>query len=295
MKLRRTFAALVVALAVGFMLSNVGNRPGRSLAAGLTAKQNAHYVAASFGTKYKSSPSSTWPRILYASGRVNRKTQAFVVSTAKAGSSCALSLAFQGEVAARTSWHATKASGETEYLWVFPNAVPNGSWVAAVTCRGRAKPASALINLIGAATAGAAKSPRITFQVVAVQKNKAPVVKEPPGPGGGGGTAYPPYGSTIIPGAAWFGGHGVDVKSNGSEGNPNGNWQCVELFERFINAQGWYSGTAGAGIWGAWQLTTQSLSPPSTSTRTGRATSQCLATLWSSLVCTTATLRSLTQ
>jgi surface antigen len=59
----------------------------------------------------------------------------------------------------------------------------------------------------------------------------------------------------------WFGGHGVDVHSNGCNGcgstvwsTYGWEWQCVELFERFINAEGWYHGIAGSGIQGASEL-----------------------------------------
>jgi hypothetical protein len=71
--------------------------------------------------------------------------------------------------------------------------------------------------------------------------------------GAKGGGTYPPYGTLILSSSAWFGGHGVNVYSDGSDGG-DGHYQCVELFERFINTEGWYHGIAGAGIIGASQL-----------------------------------------
>lgn len=54
-----------------------------------------------------------------------------------------------------------------------------------------------------------------------------------------------------MPGDTWFGGHGVDVHSNNicaqHYGCGNGQWQCVELTNRFINAEGFYRGV----VWGS--------------------------------------------
>ena len=54
----------------------------------------------------------------------------------------------------------------------------------------------------------------------------------------GGGT-YPPSGSLLIAGSNWLSGEGVNVYSNGEDGNPNGVYQCVELVNRLITTRGW--------------------------------------------------------
>jgi len=77
----------------------------------------------------------------------------------------------------------------------------------------------------------------------------APVAQSTPPPGGfGGAGGCRPFGTLLVPGASWLNGHGVDVISNGCTyssyvyGTYGWEWQCVELFERLINQEGWYSG-----------------------------------------------------
>lgn len=59
---------------------------------------------------------------------------------------------------------------------------------------------------------------------------------------------WAPFGATLIKGTDWFGGKGVDVRSNGGNGCASGcavrstygaKYQCVELVNRFIRTQGW--------------------------------------------------------
>lgn len=63
------------------------------------------------------------------------------------------------------------------------------------------------------------------------------------------------FGTTLIKGTDWFGGRGVDVRSNGGNGCASGcavrdtygtKYQCVELVNRFIRTQGWVT----ENIWG---------------------------------------------
>ena len=70
----------------------------------------------------------------------------------------------------------------------------------------------------------------IGISVLFTRAGKAPVSA---GAGlGKGGGAYPAYGTLLIPANAWLDGHGVNVYSNGADGNANGNYQCVELVNR---------------------------------------------------------------
>lgn len=59
---------------------------------------------------------------------------------------------------------------------------------------------------------------------------------------------WAPFGVTLIRGTDWFGGRGVDVRSNGGNGCASGcavrstygaKYQCVELVNRFVRTQGW--------------------------------------------------------
>jgi hypothetical protein len=59
----------------------------------------------------------------------------------------------------------------------------------------------------------------------------------------GFGAVYPAYGSILVRGSSWFGGHGVNVYSNGFADNVCQTrlacvHQCVELMERFFAAEG---------------------------------------------------------
>ncbi len=69
---------------------------------------------------------------------------------------------------------------------------------------------------------------------------------------GFGGAPYPKFGAVMVHGSEWLSGHGVDVYSNGgadresySKDAYGWEWQCVELFERVIKVEGWYSGVVG--------------------------------------------------
>ena len=71
-------------------------------------------------------------------------------------------------------------------------------------------------------------------------------------------SAQPSFGTTVLSGAAWFGGQGVNVYSNGTPATETHDytapavgmkWQCVELAQRFYQSQGWHEGRfAGVGI-----------------------------------------------
>ncbi len=59
---------------------------------------------------------------------------------------------------------------------------------------------------------------------------------------------WSPFGTSLIKGSDWFGGRGVDVRSNGGNGCASGcavrgsygtKYQCVELVNRFVRTQGW--------------------------------------------------------
>ncbi len=191
-------------------------------------------------------------RIVTVSKRVTRAQQSFVVSRSAKGQSCVLRLNRAGHVAARSRATRPGRGGEIEFVWSFPSTAPNGVWVAVVRCGSAGRSAVAKVDLYGSPLAAPAKLRHIVIHAVAVDPRRPPTLIEPP-TGARGGGRYPPYGTIILPGSAWFGGHGVNVYSDGADGG-SGHYQCVELFERFINTEGWYHGLAGAGIEGANQL-----------------------------------------
>ncbi len=134
----------------------------------------------------------------------------------------------------------TRAHSRHSIRWTAPPAVTAGRWTAEVTCRTgeRVKRASRTFKLTG-------------------RRSKPVVQGSPVGPsaGGFGGGTYPPFGQVVLHGSQWLDGHGVDVHSNGCNGCGSSQadwhldgaygyaWQCVELFERLINVEGWYHGT----------------------------------------------------
>jgi hypothetical protein len=195
-------------------------------------------------------------RIVGSSHAVQPHAEAFVTARTPARARCSLSLAFNGKPVGASAPTRSGVSRELEFFWRFPAGARKGPWIATVQCAGTAAAPSVAIEI---ADAGAASSHPVHHLVVHVTRGSSrglPRVSERPSSGakGGGAYAYPAYGSVIVHASEWFGGHGVDVKSNGYSGNPNGTWQCVELFERFINARGWFHGIAGAGSRGAVNL-----------------------------------------
>jgi hypothetical protein len=197
--------------------------------------------------------SSSRVQITSSTRVVERGSTNFVIARTPRDVPCSISLFTRSHRVARSAAKRRGSSRALEFSWRFPVNAPGGSWVATVGCGGGVRPASVKIET-PAATAAARPAARLTIRVSRILAAALPRVNERPTKGAKGGGAYPPYGTVILPGREWFGGHGVDVKSNGYSGNPNGNWQCVELFERFINAQGWFHGIAGAGSRGAVNL-----------------------------------------
>jgi CHAP domain len=156
--------------------------------------------------------------------------------------------------------------GRLSTTWQIPPAAPSGRWTARVACsKGRThRSASAHFRVPALHVTGATCTSSNQSTSCA---NPTPVTQSslPSPPGGFGGNGYPAFGQVVLPGSAWFGGHGVDVHSNGCAGCGSTTWlvslptaygyewQCVELFERFINTEGWYRGLI-PGVVGAQDL-----------------------------------------
>jgi hypothetical protein len=146
-------------------------------------------------------------------------------------------------------------------IWRAPPAAPSGTWVLRVSCThasGHGQ-ASSRVLLKAARRRRHLCGPRLTVGCEAAHAVLESTPLEATTELGGG--SYPPFGQLLVAGSEWFGGHGVNVYSNGCDGCGSSiwstygwEWQCVELFERFINTEGWFHGIAGAGITGASEL-----------------------------------------
>jgi hypothetical protein len=99
------------------------------------------------------------------------------------------------------------------------------------------------------------RSGHIAINAISLSSHSLPQIRDQKTVGAKGGSAYPAYGVPILSGNDWFGGHGVTVYSDGGPGY-GGHWQCVELFERFMEAQHWIPGLVGGGDAGAINLFT---------------------------------------
>ena len=192
-------------------------------------------------------------RIIAASVTLDNSQEGFLISRGSVDRSCSVSLASGGRQRGQSASRRPGRAGELEFVWRFPAATSDGTWLAQLRCRGQRSLVRRITLHGGHAHARASGRHSIAIKVIVVSSTRAPQLVEPPARGAKGGGAYPPYGTVILPGSQWFGGHGVNVFSDGADGG-TGFYQCVELFERFINTEGWYHGIAGAGIIGANQL-----------------------------------------
>lgn len=180
----------------------------------------------------------TLPAVTSAPGVVKAGERAVVLARVKPRTSCRLLLGFAGRIEV-ASPRRRASSGYLEFIWSVPRSISRGRSVAVVRCHGTSHVARVYIRAIP--THGA-RGP----QVLARRIRAIPVKStEPPTVTGLGGSGYPAYGSVLVPASAWFGGHGVDVISNGYAANYNGYYQCVELVERFLRAEHF-----GPPIWG---------------------------------------------
>ena len=205
------------------------------------------------GSLGEASASQQHPHIVAASSTVTRSQQAYVISRGAAHVPCAISLSSHGRVVSKSRARRPGSSGTLEFVWSFPQRTRARAWIARVRCHGSSRSAGARIELVGSRSGRAAGARRIAIRAIAVSSRRLPSLIEPPARGAKGGGAYPKFGTLILAAGDWLGGHGVNVYSDGAPG-ADGLYQCVELFERLINARGWYHGIAGAGIHGANQL-----------------------------------------
>lgn len=174
-----------------------------------------------------------------------------------------------------------------QFAWgVQPNAA-GGQWRATVRC---ARSRAVTLHQRGGETA--------SVVVVVQQKHKGrygsltrsisvrfPRSGKSPTTGLGGGS-YPRYGELLISGGTWLAGHGVNVYSNGGDGNLTGAYPCVELVNRLITTRG-----GSPSIYGdAHQLYANASSTYFDKHRTGAAISACPVTSSSGVAAMAATV-----
>jgi hypothetical protein len=127
-----------------------------------------------------------------------------------------------------------------QFVWVVPKAVRPGHWQARLSCARTRHSSTRTIRAAGVrrGTAPLARS----IQVVVVRPDRLPT-------GLGSGGEYKSHGEVIVHANEWFGGHGVDVHSNGNcpwscfyEGRypsyyGSEEYQCVELAYLFVTQE----------------------------------------------------------
>jgi surface antigen/uncharacterized protein YraI len=175
------------------------------------------------------------PEIISAPSRVKGGEKVMVNAHVGQNAACRLELSTRHKAFAHSRFGAA-ASGNLEFVWKVPRRVRRGMSIATVSCSGTGHHASAKIHAHGRKH-GRALAHKIS--VVALKATESPAIT------GLGGSAYPPYGAVLVPGSEWFGGHGVNVISNGYGDNDNGEYQCVDLVTRFVSAEHF-----GPTIWG---------------------------------------------
>jgi hypothetical protein len=197
-------------------------------------------LAISASTVSQASPSTRKggsPTISLAPASLKAGSPALVVAQVPNGRMCqlVLSLGSRVHVASPKRKAVTKV---LQFAWVVPKAVRPGHWQARLSCARTRHFSTRTIRTAGVRRGTAPLARRI--QVVVVRPDRLPT-----GLGSGGG--YPPHGEVLVHANEWFGGHGVNVYSNGCEGcwykgkypNTDGSewYQCVELIERFVTEE----------------------------------------------------------
>src|ERR1700722_9575670 len=157
---------------------------------------------------------------------------------------CRVGLSHTGADPARSAPHVA-SGGLAEFSWRVPKSVAAGKWRTIVRCapsrlgllreRGKAATVTLRTSRQGREHHGTAAQ---AISVTYLHDSFFPAPGVDPSTGKGGG-AYPPYGALLIAGSAWLDGQGVNVYSNGSDGNEQGAYQCVELVNRLITTRGW--------------------------------------------------------
>lgn len=166
-------------------------------------------------------------------------SESSVASFVPKGSSCRLVLR-DGGTGVFKGPRATATTGFLQFPWTQTAGSAVGAWRARIKChdtvtRWKSPWSAYTVTAISAATA-TTPVPKLTKPYSAYVSSLS------------ASYGWQPFGNTLIKGTDWFGGRGVDVRSNGVNGCASGcairstygsKYQCVELVNRFVRTQGW--------------------------------------------------------
>jgi hypothetical protein len=179
------------------------------------------------------------PTILLAPASLTAGSHALLIAQVPNGRWCQLVLS----LGSRTHVGSPKRKAVTkvlQFVWVVPKRARLGRWQAHLSCAHTRHFSTRAIRAAGVrgGTAPLARS----IQVIVMRPERLRT-------GLGSGGQYKPWGQVIVHANEWFGGHGVDVHSNGncpygcyyygrypSYGGSE-EYQCVELAELFVTQE----------------------------------------------------------
>jgi surface antigen len=187
-------------------------------------------LGAAMASGFAAPPPGALPRILSAPTTVRASAQVTILARVNHNALCHVILSSKGRVEARSVAKRAPA-GEIFFSWSAPRSLHTGKHTATVKCRGITHLAKSVIHAVGTGSHSLARP----ITVTPLNGNEPAAVRKL------GAVGYPSYGWVMVPGSGWFGGHGVNVYSNGAADNetpPADYYQCVELVERFLRVEG---------------------------------------------------------
>lgn len=170
------------------------------------------------------------PHFSFAPNKISPNQTVVVVGQVPENTTCGLTVRSH-RTFVRSQGKRSK-TGLIEFIWKVPRNAAAGKGSLTLSCAGSKRSAfkSFRVTHRRNGARGSGPAARLIRSVV-IRSTAPPAIK---GLGAGG---YPAYGAVQVPGSAWFGGSGVNVYSNGYAGNLSGNWQCVELVNRFLTTK----------------------------------------------------------
>jgi hypothetical protein len=188
---------------------------------------------------------ATEEEVLYWSHAIHNVHDGYAIVRVPIGKRCQIKLVHHGHVRARSTLHRSGKSGTMEFTWSTPVTADSGRWALRVHCDEGGDSSDVAFTIGHLGSHEAKQSTKFEFRLLPADSIPyIPASRASAGPKGP--AVYPRAGLVLLDGSKWFGGNGVPVYSNGRYGG-DGPRTSVELFERFINARGWYHGIAGFG------------------------------------------------
>jgi hypothetical protein len=175
------------------------------------------------------------PRITSAPASLKAGSPALVAAVVPNGKACRLVLSLKSGLGV-ASRRAKAVEGILQFAWTVPKRVRPGAWKAQVSCAGIKRVSRRTIHARGS-HAGRAKLAS-SIRAIVLRHDLLPPQQ------GYGAAGYLPWRAVVVQASDWFGGHGVDVYSNGCGDcfpvKPNDPWgnpefQCTDLANRFVH------------------------------------------------------------